>query len=135
MLDLQSFHWGSILVVAIANMLLGSLWYSPVLFGQLWMKLSHHHSPPKKGMMKAYIGGFITAFVTAFVLSYFFSKFGIYTMAEASCFAFMVWLGFLATAGFGGVLWEKKPVKLYLIHVGFSLVSLQVMSWILVSLN
>lgn len=121
---------GAVLVAAIANIVLGTIWYSSSLFGKVWMK--HSHINPSKGHMKAaYIGGFVTSFVTAFVLLYLFQYFGVGQMAEASFLAFVFWLGFYATTGLGSVLWEKKPVRLYLVHAGYSLVSLQVMSSIL----
>ena len=30
----------AVLIAALASYVLGALWYSPVLFGKLWMKLS-----------------------------------------------------------------------------------------------
>ena len=44
---------------------------------------------------------------------------------------FWVWLGFIATTMIGIVLWEIKPVKLYLLIVAYYLISLLVMGSIL----
>ncbi|MBI3026774.1 DUF1761 domain-containing protein, partial [Candidatus Woesearchaeota archaeon] len=44
---------------------------------------------------------------------------------------FWVWIGFLATTQIGMVLWEGKPIKLYIINTLHYLVVLAVMSAIL----
>jgi len=37
-MEMGSVNFVSIIVAALAYMLLGALWYSPVLFGNAWMK-------------------------------------------------------------------------------------------------
>ena len=52
-------------------------------------------------------------------------------IADAVLLAFWLWLGFFATTQLGMVMWEGKPVKLYIINTLHHLVSLVVMSAIL----
>ena len=54
----------AVLVSAIIGMIIGALWYSPLLFGKLWMKLSgmtekQLNEAKKKGMGKMYLVAFI----------------------------------------------------------------------------
>lgn len=37
---MHDIHWLAVLAAATATMVLGALWYSPLLFGKLWVKLS-----------------------------------------------------------------------------------------------
>ncbi|NBC66602.1 MAG: DUF1761 family protein, partial [Bacteroidetes bacterium] len=36
---LASLNWLSIIAATVVYFILGALWYSPVLFGNIWMKL------------------------------------------------------------------------------------------------
>ena len=128
-------NWIAVIVGAIVAYALGALWYSPVLFGKAWMKLSGVGEPKKKGMAKSYVAGFATQLVTAFVLSAFVGTLGASTATEGAIVGFWIWLGFLATTMFGMVLWENKPVKLYLISAVQVLVALKVMGAIVAVLS
>jgi len=125
----------AVLVAAVAGMAVGALWYSPVLFGKAWAKLSGAGEPKKKGMAKSYTAGFATQLVTAFVLAALIGSLGASVITEGTVIAFWIWLGFLATSMFGMVLWENKPVKLYLINAAYALVQLKVMAAIIVALS
>jgi len=64
------------LVAAIAGMLIGAFWYSPLLFGKLWMRLSgltekQLNEAKKKGMGKLYFIAFIGILVMSYVLAHF----------------------------------------------------------------
>ena len=37
-MDLASLNWLAIIVAALASFAIGSLWYSPVLFGKVWQR-------------------------------------------------------------------------------------------------
>ena len=37
-MGLMMFNWPAILAATVAGMLLGALWYSPLLFGKAWMR-------------------------------------------------------------------------------------------------
>ena len=59
----------AVIVAAIVSFAFGSLWYSPILFGKLWMKLSKvDMKNSKKGMGKIMTAGFITTLIIAFIL-------------------------------------------------------------------
>ena len=60
-------NWLAIILAAVATMIVGALWYSPILFGKLWMKLSgmggDKDAEMKKKVTQAYIIGFIGHFL------------------------------------------------------------------------
>jgi len=125
----------AVLVAAIVGMGIGALWYSPLLFGEAWMKLSGKTKADmkkaKKAMTKTYLSGFAGMLVTSFVLAAFLNSLGASRAVEGAFVGFWLWLGFVATVMLGMILWENKPVKLYLINAVHYLVVLVVIGTIL----
>ena len=125
----------AVLAAAAASMVIGFLWYGP-LFGKQYMKLvkiddKKLKGAKKKGMGKAYVLTFITSLITGYVLANFVGYVGATTASEGAVLGFLIWIGFFATTQLGMVLWEGKPVKLYLINTLHYLVALAAMGAIL----
>ena len=82
-------------------------------------------------MGKAYALTFLTSLIMAYVLAHFISYVQAKTIADGAVLGFWLWIGFFATTQLGMVLWENKPVKLYVINTLHYLVTLAVMAAIL----
>lgn len=126
----------AVVTAAVASMAIGMAWYSPMLFGKLWMSLSGLSDEKMgelkaRGMGKVYATSFATSLVMAYVLAYFVQYLAIADAKGAAQLVFWAWLGFIATTMLGPVLWEGKPVKLYLLNITYQLVSLFAMALIL----
>ena len=123
----------AVFVAAVVSIVLGAFWYSPVLFGKIWMQGSKMSEKDiKKGhVTKAYVITFITALVTAYILALFLDYLEASTISAAFIGAFWIWLGFYATTATGPILWENKPWTLYFLNVGYHLVALILMAVIL----
>lgn len=126
----------AVLVAGVAAMVLGGLWYSPLLFGKAWMKLSGFtekdmEKAKQKGMFLSYFFNFVSILVMAYVLSHFVDYAGATDWRGGLQAGFWIWLGFVATVMLGMVLWEGKPFRLYLINVLYWLVALLGMGAIL----
>src|SRR3989344_2720713 len=124
-----------ILVSAIISFIIGALWYS-LLFGKSWTKLMGFSAKDiektkKKSMAKTYFIGFIAQLIMAYVLANFVIYADAKTFLEGIQVGFFIWLGFVATISLGMILWENKPIKLYLINTGYWLVSLIIQGMIL----
>ncbi len=119
-----------VIIAAVAAMVLGFLWYSPVLFGKQWMKLMGitQDSMKKEGMVKTMSISFLTEIIMAIVLGSLLMTSMVDSLTNALVFAFMVWLGFIATTMLNNVLFDKKPFNLFLINSGYQLGSLLVMA-------
>ena len=125
-----------VFVAALVSFMVGWLWYSPSLFGKVWMedsKLTKESmtKSKKKGMTGTIIIGFIAQLVMAWVLSVFISASGGANWVEGLNVAFWAWLGFVASKGFGKALWEGKSMKLFWINMLHWLVALLIMGAIL----
>lgn len=122
-------------VAALGSWIIGMLWYSPMLFGNTWVKLSQ--IDPKKIDMKNEMPkiagiGLLSAFVSAAVLGLLLDMTVSTTVVESMALGFWVWLGFSATTLINGVLYEKKPWSLYIINSGYLFTAYIAMSAILV---
>lgn len=126
----------AVLVGAVANMVLGFLWYSKTFFGKEWIRLTgmkEGHSMDSQKMAKTYGISFIGGFVMIYVLAHFLKLAGAETAVAGAQGGFWAWLGFVATTGANEYLFavQPKPWKLYWINQGYILVSLLVSGAIL----
>lgn len=125
----------SVLASAVVMMVLGFLWFGPIL-GKSWMKemgltKSDMEEAKKKGMAKSYTLMAVSALVMSYVFSVVLAQFNTTDVAMALQGAFWTWLGFIATVLLGSVLWENKSWKLYAINAGYYLVGLGIIGVIL----
>jgi hypothetical protein len=118
----------AVIVATLVHFILGGLWYSPLLFGNKFLQIigwtpQQLEQLQAKGSAK----DLIVAFVTSLVLVYILAHFVQYTKATNALAgiqtAFWLWLGFIATTNIATVLFEQRPLGLYLINVGYQLVA------------
>jgi len=135
MIPIVNINYWAVLAAAIAGMVVGFLWYGP-LFGKLWMGLMNFDKKKmketkKKGMGKTYVLAFLTSFIMSYVLAHFVFYLQAKNVMDGVILGFWLWIGFFATTQLGIVLWEGKPLKLYLVNTLHNLVTLAVMGAIL----
>lgn len=121
----------TILIGAVIHFIFGFIWYSMPVFGKAWMKLNkitkkEMEEAHKKGesMGPKMISSLISSIIIVSTLYYLTQWIVISDFYDACLFGALIWIGFIATSFMGGVLWEKVPIKLYLIHVTYWLVSM-----------
>lgn len=123
-------NFWAILVAAVAAFAIGSIWYSPILFGKEWMTLlgmtdtDVAAARAKGGMWKLYLAQLVGTLVSFAVLGFIVAAASGVTATDGAFMGFLVWLGFGATFALGGLLWEKKPLKLIVIQSAYSLLTL-----------
>lgn len=120
-------------------MVIGYVWFGP-LFGKMWQKQLGWTEELKAGMKPGNMGmqygiQFVFALVMAFVLAHslifaatYLQISGIAAGLEAG---FWSWLGFVAPATVGAVLWERRPWSFWLLNNGYYLVTLCAMGVVL----
>src|SRR4029077_4153639 len=75
-MHIHSLNWRAILVAGISAMVVGFLWYSPLLFAKAWMR-EMGYDPNDKARMEemkktagpAYGGSFVASLLSAFTLA------------------------------------------------------------------
>ncbi len=126
----------AIIVAAVVQFVLGMLWYSPLLFGNQWMKLNGFtkeqiQKEQKKGMGLQMLVSLVSSLIFASVLWYLLANLSTLAgLSDALLWSALLWLGFGATGAIGAVLWEKMPIPLYFLHVGYALGSYLLMTGI-----
>jgi hypothetical protein len=131
-------NWIAILVAAVSTMILGFVWYSPLLFAKPWVREMGYDLSDKakmeemrKGAGPAYAGSFAASLVSAFTLALFLHWVRAENLHYGLMVGFHVWLGFVATVQFTGALFMKQSMKLFAINTGYQLVCYLVMGAIL----
>jgi hypothetical protein len=131
-------NFWAVLVCAIASMVIGFLWYSPILFAKPWTRLmgidlndKARLAEMRKGAGKLYGISFIVSLVSAVVLAKIIQISSVDTILYGMKIGFAVWLGFVTTVQLTGTLFSKQPTKLYLINTGYQLVCYLAMGAIL----
>jgi len=118
----QTLNWIAISASTLLSFILGSLWYSPILFGKLWQKEAGiSDNKLKTGNMGIIFGGaFILIFISMFNLAMF--------LGPKADLSFGMMAGFLT--GFGWVatsigvlyLFERRSLKLFFINAGYHII-------------
>lgn len=120
----------AVLVAAIINMVVGATWYSPSVFGKKWAKDIGWDEAKMKQMQKStnngksYAINFVAALLMGYVLAHVVDAWQATTVSQGLQAGFLAWLGFIAPAMIGSVLWESRPWRYYFISIGYYLVVL-----------
>lgn len=131
-LPVVEFNYWAIAVSSVVSFIFGWLWYSPILFGKVWQKLSKKKMGAGKSFAFLMISNFIGVIITVQTIEYLVVSLGANTLIDALNIGFWPWLGFFAFATLlGDYLWEGKPFKVYLIAAGYWLINLEIISLIL----
>lgn len=122
----------AVLIGAFSNMFIGWLWYSPFMFADRWMKLiGKREEDLKGGANKAMAYMFVGALIMSYVMANFVGYIGAETVTDAVLLGFWAWLGFVAVATSGDVLFAKKSWELWAVNNSYNLVSMVVMAVII----
>lgn len=131
-MDISTINWLAVFVAALSNFLLGGLWYSKMLFGNIWLRENNLTEEQAAHGSAAKQFGF--AFLWALVMSV---NLAMFLNDDKTDLSWGAIAGFLA--GFGWVsmsifiigLFEKRSITYMLINAGYMTVSFVVMGIIL----
>lgn len=121
----------AIVVAAISNFFVGGLWYSQILFGNVWMRSNNFTGEDIQGANMALIYGkaFVLMLVSAFILAMFIGPEG--TLVTGLLAGFFVGIGWVTTSLGVIDLFERRPTSHFLVNSGYHVVSFMVMGAIL----
>lgn len=128
-----------IAVATIVQFVLGGLWYSPLMFGKIWMEIMEcTNIPPEelkkmqKEMMPFYGLQLLLTLVTTISFANlvpYIDSFSIYHIA------FWIWIGFIVPTQIASVVWANTERKFWLkqilVMISYQLVAIMIASWIL----
>lgn len=128
----------AVFLAAVSTMIVGSIWYAPGVFGNVWMKLAKVKIKTDGGASGAvftYVAAFVLSLITAYVLAYaafisnhFFQQ----GFLQATLMTgFWLWLGFTAARLAMHDLFEDRRKKLTLLNASHEFVTIMVMALII----
>ncbi len=132
---LTDINFLAVVLATIANIVLGMFWYSPSILGTIWAKAHNFSMPILNPAPVSYFLSIGVSFITALFLAFFINWLNITTVWEGIKLAIYLWIGFIATTHFSGVIWARKSYLAYLIDSAFQLVSLVIMAIIITFWN
>lgn len=127
-----SFNILAILVSSVAAFAVGFVWYSPFVFGKIWLEeMKITPGQCSKNVALPFVGTFIATLVTAFVLSAFIDLAGVTGETDGAVIGILAAIGFVATSMASNYLFEGKSLKAFFISAGHHIVAMGVMGMIL----
>ena len=132
-MDLSQISILAIILAVVANMIIGALWYSPLLFANVWMKSlgktreELHASNPTIGYGFTTLAGIITAIILSLVISLLDSV----TVGGGALIGFLAGAGIASARELSPTFFEGRKYTLFFISAGYHIVSLTVMGAII----
>jgi len=122
---LENINEVAVLVTAILAVAVGSVWYSPIAFGEIWMRsigiTPEDEVMSKKEMNIAILKGIINQIIFFFAVT-------ILVLNSNESTSIWEFAGLLviilATQLYSSVLWEKKNFSYFLINIGYTVLVL-----------
>jgi hypothetical protein len=126
----------AVLLATLSSMVVGSLWYTPRVFGNYWMRVAKvTPSGDAKDAVKPILVTLVVSFVSAWVLSgaaaisqHFY---GGNFLANTLLTALILWAGFTAARFITHDAFEGRPAGLTVLNCAHELVTLMVMALII----
>ena len=132
-LQVHFFNIWAVLVCFVAFMAIGALWYSPVLFGNYWLKFigKKKEEIEKENGNRSMMSGMIPALVSTIMLAITLGMVNAATLIDALMIGSIASIGFIGMSAWNLVLFEGKSFMLAVVNVGYSFASMNVAAIIL----
>ena len=127
-------NYAAVVVSALLYWALGAVWYTA--FSKPFVALMRW-TPEQVARVEAEGPGreigvaLLVSLLTSYVLAHFVKFTGAETASKGAQTAFWLWLGFVLTTNLNTVLFESRPLGLYLINSGYHFVGLLAMGAVL----
>jgi uncharacterized membrane protein (DUF485 family) len=122
-MDISTLNWLAIILATLAFYATGAIWYSPILFGNIWMKEVNLTQDGLKNvnMAKIFTLTFILSFIMVLNLAFFLNSPDVDAKMGA-IYGFMTGFGWVAMAMILTALYEQRTWRYMAIHAGYMIV-------------
>jgi hypothetical protein len=110
-------YW-AVVVAALAAFLMSSLYYSPLLLGNVWRAANPGPTAGTTPSLGKVVGELLRTLVITYVLARLIALLGGSDWKGAGRLAIWMWFGFSAMMWVGAIMWEKTPWQIAAIHSG-----------------
>lgn len=126
-------NWWAVIVATISTMIVGTIWYTPKVFGTWWMKTAKVENPANAGyaigitLVVSFISAWVLAGAAAIAQHFYGGSF----LANSVITALILWAGFTAARFITHDAFENRPKLLTLLNISHELVTFLVMAVII----
>ena len=131
MLDFTGINYLAAIVATLVAYFFGALWYSPILFGNTWMRALGKGKEDLPAPTLPMLIGFVCTFVTALGLELLINGMGLQSLLGGVTIGLVVAVAFIVTNTLSEYLYSGASFRLFWIHAGYRLISILIMSVIL----
>ena len=124
-------NWFAILVAALVPVVIGGVWYSPMLFARPWMRAVGRTPEQLSGASLGYALSAVGAVVMSYALARILRWAEVADPWNGALVGALAWLGFVATVLAVNTYFGGRSRALWAIDAGYQLLSLVVMGAIL----
>jgi Protein of unknown function (DUF1761) len=123
----------AIFLSGISNTIIGAIWYSPLLFSNIWIKAmgKKKEDLDMKGANLGYLLNILASFISAYVLSLFINEIENVSILDGALVGFLAGLGIAACREISPTFFEGRNKILFFISIGYHIVALTVMGIII----
>ena len=134
--DFGELNYLAIVVGVVINMVLGALWYSPVLVGKPWMAAAgitaeDIEEAGKGEQYKGYAVAVVVSIVLVFVLALLTRNLGIDEPLDGLVLGLVAGIGLVAASQAPNYSFEGRSLRLFLINLGYSVVGFPIIGVLL----
>jgi hypothetical protein len=125
-------YWAVLLATA-SSMVVGSIWYTPKVFGNYWMKAANvtpsgNASDAVRPIILTVVVSFVTAWVLAGAAYIAWQFYGGSFLANSVVTTIILWAGFTAARFVTHDAFDGRPARLTVLNVAHELVTLVIMA-------
>lgn len=128
-------NWLAVILATISTMVVGSIWYTPKVFGNYWMRVAKVHPGEAKSAVAPILTTLVVSFISAWVLAgatfLAFEFYGGSYLVNALLTALILWGGFTAARFITHDAFEGRPAGLTILNCAHELVTFLVMALII----
>jgi len=116
----------AVLVSAILSIAVGSIWYSPLFFGTIWLRSAGLGTAQtelsQKEVIRIVLQGIIAQCIFFFVVAGFIAEHpdDVFSVVRVATPLALV----IVTAMLSQIIWEKRPFTYFMVHAGYTVVAL-----------
>ena len=124
-----SLNYWAIIVTGVAAFALSLLWYSPIMFGKIWILYRHAPNPsiPEWTIVFAPLRELFVSFALALLIA----RLGLNDWKATAKLMLLLWIAFHAVGMAGAILWDNMQWQLGAVHAGDWLMKMLFMGTVL----
>lgn len=128
-------NWLAVILATVSTMVVGSIWYTPKVFGNYWMRVAKVNPGEAKSAVAPILTTLVVSFISAWVLAgatfLAFEFYGGSYLVNALLTALILWGGFTAARFITHDVFEGRPAGLTILNCAHELITFLVMALII----